>query len=460
MADGKVDGTSGADTIISGYVDGDGDTAGTGPDLIYGYGGADSINGWLGVDTIYGGSGDDTIKGGNGIFDDLLYGGAGNDSFWGQAGNDTLYGGTGQDTLEGDTGDDVLYIASGDDDIYGGMNNDLLIVELGTSAWVDGESGDDTLDFAALTGTTVSSVNYYGGSTVDGYVMFANGERMEFRRVEALHNIGDGTVDGTAGNDSMVSGYTDGSYDAIGGSDGSHQDYIMGYAGNDTIAAGSGDDTVYGGAGTDSLFGGLGNDGLFGGSGDDILDGNEGSDTLHSGAGNDTYLGGTGQDYIDFGAETSGVLVDLNSGTLGGAAAGDVINSGIDGIFGTNFDDTISGFDPFSLSGDIYTNIFYGRGGNDLLAGCGGPDELYGGSGDDTFLMADAPGNDTIVGGETGADNDTIDFSALTSGINATYSSTEAGTVISGADTVSFSEVETLTLTDLADTVTGSAASA
>ena len=30
MADGKVDGTSGADTIVSGYVDGDGDTAGTG----------------------------------------------------------------------------------------------------------------------------------------------------------------------------------------------------------------------------------------------------------------------------------------------------------------------------------------------------------------------------------------------------------------------------------------------
>lgn len=457
MADGKVDGTSGADTIVSGYGDADGDSVGVGPDLIFGYGGADSVDGWFGNDTIYGGSGDDTLKGGNGMAADLIYGGDGNDSFWGQAGSDTLYGGTGQDTLEGDSGDDVLYSDSGDDDVYGGTGNDYIYVVEGTSAYIEGNSGDDTIDFNPLTGTTISSVNYYGGSTTDGYVMFANGERLEFRSMDTFLGIGDGTVDGTAGNDSMGAGYDDGGDDIIGDADGLDDDVVMGYGGTDTIATGTGDDTLYGGISNDTLYGGSGDDAIYGDSGDDYLVGGDGGDTLYSSAGNDTYDGGTGQDFIDFGSETGGVSVDLNGGGIGGAAAGDVISAGVDGIYGTDFDDTISGFDPFSLSGDAYTNIFYGRAGNDILNGRGGPDELYGGSGDDTFTMTADPGNDTIVGGEGGSDEDVIDFSGTAGPVTVAFSGTEAGTVVYGTDTVSFSEVETIQLTDSADTVTGGA---
>jgi Ca2+-binding RTX toxin-like protein len=268
--------------------------------------------------------------------------------------------------------------------------------------------------------------------------------------------MADGKVDGTSGGNNIHTSFVDADGDSVDGADGNN-DSIFGYGGNDTISAGLGNDTAYGGAGNDTLYGGSGDDHLYGDSGDDYLVGDSGSDTLHSGAGNDTYAGGSGQDYIDFGAETSGVSVDLGNGTMGGAASGDAFGGGIDGIYGSNYDDTISGFDAYALSGDAYTNIFYGRAGNDVLNGRGGPDQLYGGSGDDTFQMTAWPGNDTIVGGEGGSDNDVIDFSGTSGPVTVAFSGTETGTVIYASDTVSFSEVETVRMTSGADTATGGA---
>ncbi len=429
MADGKVDGTSGNDTIPSSYVDADGDFvdgADGNDDSIFGYAGGDEIDAGLGDDTVYGGTGNDTVYGGS-AGNDLIYGQSGDDYVSGDGDNDTVYGGAGRDTITGDTGDDVLYAESGDDELFGGRGADYIWILQGQSDYIEGNSGDDTIDFSALTGTTITGLNFYGGGTSDGYVTYANGERLEFRSMESFVGVGDGTVDGTAGSDSMGGGYDDGGLDAIGHGDGNDADLVMGYGGSDTIATGTGDDTLYGGAASDTLYGGSGDDHLYGDSGDDYLVGGSGSDTLHSGAGNDTYQGGTGLDYIDFGAETSGVSVDLNGGGFGGAASGDAFGGGIDGIYGSDFDDTISGFDAFALSGDAYTNIFYGR-----------------------------AGNDTIVGGEGGADDDVIDFSATSGPVTVAFSGAETGTVVYGTDTVSFSEVETVRMTSGADTATGS----
>lgn len=396
------------------------------------------------------------MHGGAGNAQDLIYGGSGDDSFWGEGGSDTLYGGAGQDTLEGDSGDDVLYSDSGDDDVYGGSGNDYIWIIEGTSAYIEGQSGDDTIDFSALGGTTVSSINFYGGSSTDGYVMFANGERLEFRSVENFIQAGDGTVEGTSGNDSMGAGYTDGQTDAIGDSDGSDNETIMGYGGNDTIIGGTGDDYVYGGAGSDSIGGGSGDDHVYGGSGDDYVYGDAGWDTLHSGDGNDTYYGGTGLDYIDFAAETSGVSVDLSTGTIGGAATGDVIGAGIDGVYGTNYDDTLTGFDAWSDGADPYTNVFFGRAGDDWMDGRGGPDWYFGGSGDDTFSMSGTPGDDVIDGGEAGSDNDVIDLSGLTGPATVTHSGHEGGSISVASSTITFGGVETIITTSSADTVTAS----
>lgn len=455
MADGKVDGTGGGDNIHLTFTDSGGDRVDGADglnDSIYGYGGNDTIQGGLGNDTIYGGDGNDWIRGNSG--DDLIYAGNGLDSIEGYTGNDTIYGGAGRDTLEGDQGNDVIYIGSGDDDIYGGAGNDRLYVVRGTNAWVEGQSGDDTLDFSTLTGTTVSSVNFYSGG--NGYVIFANGARMEFRTVEKITGTQDGTVDGTAGADSMGAGFYDSRLDAIGNLDGSDNDLIRAYGGNDTVQAGAGNDTIYGGAGADNLDGGDNDDRLYGGSGADVLYGGAGWDTLHSGLGNDTYHGGTGLDYIDFGAETGGISINLTTGTIGGAAAGDVIGSGIDGVYGSNFNDTITGFDPWQPTGDAFTNVFFGRAGNDIMDGRASPDYMDGGSGDDTFLMTGTPGSDTIIGGEGGSDTDVINYTAVTGPITVNYSAAEAGTVIHGADTVTFSQIEAIYGTAGNDTVNGS----
>lgn len=76
---------------------------------------------------------------------------------------------------------------------------------------------------------------------------------------------GDGTVDGTDGDDIMVVGYVDGDGDTIDGADGD-DDVILGKGGDDTIVGGDGDDTIFGGDGEDSIDGAGGNDVLFGGS--------------------------------------------------------------------------------------------------------------------------------------------------------------------------------------------------
>jgi Ca2+-binding RTX toxin-like protein len=239
----------------------------------------------------------------------------------------------------------------------------------------------------------------------------------------------DGTVNGTAGNDSMGVGFTDAQGDQIDGTDGVN-DRIDAGAGNDSIAAGAGNDTVDGGigddsiaagAGDDSLRGGDGNDSLAGDAGNDTLDGGIGADTLAGGDGNDSLLGGDGNDSLDGGA---------GSDTLAGGA-------GIDALTG-------------------------GLGDDDFLLGAG--DSATGGDGDDEFRI-DATlagtGTVTVVGGEGaeeavldptnnpgGRIGDVLDLRGLgpvtitptgaESG-TATYQNTSGQTV-----TIAYSEIETV----------------
>ena len=202
----------------------------------------------------------------------------------------------------------------------------------------------------------------------------------------------DGIVSGTGGDDTIDASYTgDSQGDRIG-------------AGNDTVYAGDGNDSVDGGDGNDTLYGENGNDTLTGGAGNDALYGEAGDDTLVGGAGSDVMSGGSGQDTVDYSASNAAVSVNLSTGAYsGGDAEGDT-GSGIDGIIGSDYDDTLIGFDGQSTNGaDAYTNIFYGGAGNDYLDGAGGDDELYGGDGDDEIIGG--AGNDTIEGG---AGNDTV----------------------------------------------------
>ncbi|MGV8986755.1 MAG: Hint domain-containing protein [Cypionkella sp.] len=264
----------------------------------------------------------------------------------------------------------------------------------------------------------------------------------------------DAHLSGMVGNDDLiVAGAGNDSVDAGNGNDlvfgGTGADTLSGGAGNDTIygdstyVAGSGskggsisgcgtkgggttgggkvvgsavgyNDLIYGGAGNDVLFGEGGNDTLVGGTGNNELYGGTGDDRFVGGAGSDTFYGGAGQDNLDYSASGAGVTVNLNTGVLsGGDAANDHVGSGIDGAYGSNFADSLTGFDQQGTdASDTYTNQFYGNGGNDTISGMGGNDQLYGGndqdliyggSGDDT-VSGDA-GNDTLYGG---AGNDLV----------------------------------------------------
>jgi len=144
--------------------------------------------------------------------------------------------------------------------------------------------------------------------------------------------IGDGTVEGSNGDDTIDLQYTgDPEGDRVDAGDAilpgaaPDDDLILAKGGNDTVKAGEGDDIVYGGTGNDTLFGEAGDDTLFGGRGHDLLKGGDGEDVLFGNEGNDTIYGGTGDDII-----------------YGGTPSADGSEGGVDPV-AINFSDVKSG---------------------------------------------------------------------------------------------------------------------
>ncbi|GAA3997847.1 calcium-binding protein [Sphingomonas humi] len=106
-----------------------------GPDIITGTDGSDVIDGLGGADRINGGGGNDVIRGG-----------AGGDDIDGSFGNDQLYGGPGDDRIVDNDGTSAY--------LDGGTGNDWLGVEnyTGTSFTLIGGDGDDYIDVAVGSG--------------------------------------------------------------------------------------------------------------------------------------------------------------------------------------------------------------------------------------------------------------------------------------------------------------------
>jgi hypothetical protein len=248
------------------------------------------------------------------------------------------------------------------------------------------------------------------------------------------------TVNGEASTtgDILVGG---GGNDVQTGSNGS--DRIVGGAGNDTIDGGAGIDTVtYSTAQTGVIvrlnhsdvpndgFGGTdtitGVENVTGGAFNDILIGAGGANTLIGGGGYDVLIGLNGNDILIGGAGTANELYGGMGDDIYYIDANDTVielaGQGNDTIFTTRNVFTMpdhverlifNGTGDFLavgseqnniISGGIGNDQLYGRGGYDVLIGGAGNDilgggsglanELYGGQGDDTYLV-DA--NDTIV---------------------------------------------------------------
>jgi Ca2+-binding RTX toxin-like protein len=459
----SVQGGDGADRIITGAADGTDTIAGgegptdqdtlafTGASAVsVTFSGAEagsysvgtSTGSFTQIEAVEGTAQNDTLNAAASTVNQSLYGGGGADSVSGGSGNDTLDGGTGNDTLTGGAGNDSL---------QGGDGADRIIVSatdgVDQIAGGEGPTDQDTLDFF---GTGSATVIFTGNESGTYSLGSASGS---FSQIE--------TVEGTEQGDTLNAAAT---------------------TAGQTLAGFGGDDTLTGGAGSDSLSGGTGNDTLTGGAGADVLD------------------GGAGLDLGDYSASDAGVQIDLSTGSAtGGHAQGDSLG-GIDGLVGSAFDDSLTGYDADSfVPGNTFTNIFFGGAGNDSLSGRGGSDSLYGGAdndtifggtgndlldggtgndrldggagndsltgnaGDDRFVLADGFGTDTVLGGETAeTGGDVLDASGLTGDAVLDLSAIgpgnpEDGLLSQGSNSASFAEIEAVILGAGNDSIIGSA---
>jgi len=317
------------------------------------------------------------------------------DSLDGGAGNDTIFAGDGNDTLRGGDGNDTLDGGADEDSLGGGAGNDSII----------GGAGADTL---------------------------AGGD-------------GDDYIEGGAGDDFLTTGLG--------------QDTLMGGDGNDTLMNSDGDDSLDGGAGDDSIVATGGMDTLRGGTGADYMDGGDDADTfiIEDSFGNDTIIGGEGltdgtdvdSDTIDGGTLSGNVTVSFTGDEAGTITDGtDTITfSQIENVFSGSGDDVLD-----ASSEGVGVGLFGGAG-SDTITGGTGDDYVEGGDDADTLILRDGFGTDTIIGGEGGVDFDTIDLTALTVPVTVTFTSSEAGTISDGTNTITFAQIEHLVLTDQNDTV-------
>jgi Ca2+-binding RTX toxin-like protein len=408
---------------------------------IFGLGGNDTItlneaNGALPAAQVFGGAGNDIVTGGSG-----------GDQLFGQGGNDTLNGKGGNDLIFGGVGDDILTGGDADDQVFGEGGNDRLI-------W---NPGDDTDLFEGGAGHDTTEVN--GGNGAEVFTATANGTRVRFDRLDpAPFSIDMGTMEELVLN---MNGGND-SFSATGNLAALIKITVDGGAGNDTILGGNGADTLLGGDGDDFIDGQQGNDAVFLGAGNDVFqwDPGDGNDVVEGQDGTDTMLfnGSAANEIFDMAANggrlrftrnIGNIVMDVNdvevvtlnalggtdtvnigdlsgtdvtqvnvslAGTLGGSA-GDaqtdtvVVNArqgnDIIDVFGAGTSVSVLGL-------PAQVNVTSSEGANDTLVinGLGGDDgitattlpagviklTLDGGAGNDTILGSQ--GADTLIGGD------------------------------------------------------------
>ena len=147
----------------------------------------------------------------------------------------------------------------------------------------------------------------------------------------------------------------------------------------------------------DHLTGDSENNRLIGLRGDDTLIGGGGEDVLIGGEGENVLIGGSGEDTASFADQSSGIKVDLRTGTSSNNDRLESIENligtnGADGLIGNEANNTLSG-----LSGD---DVLRGLTGNDTLIGGIGADVLEGGRGNDALVAGVDLQIDILDGGE------------------------------------------------------------
>ncbi|SEW42680.1 Ca2+-binding protein, RTX toxin-related [Cognatiyoonia koreensis] len=427
---------------------------GQGADIIRGTSGNNTLEGYQGNDLISGRNGVDFLRGQAGT--DFLYGGRGDDFLFGGQGADTLVGGDGLDLISGDGGIDTIdytttssnvdidldaetaFVATGnedqifnieniigtdfDDELRGnGLANEIiglrgndLIVGRGGDDLLRGNQGSDTM----YGGSGVDRV--YGGNGADR-IAGGNGAddlRGGYGSDVFFGGAGDDEIRGGAGSDTLDLGNTSGPWtvdldvgearqgfnqrdalygiENIAGSRGI--DGLLGDENANRISGRGGNDALLGRGGNDMLFGGRGNDSISGGLGDDLISGGQGTDRMN---------GEEGIDTIDYSYSNADWTIDLEAAEATRSGGGTETILFFENVLGAGGNDVISG--------TIGANNLQGLDGDDIIRGDRGNDRIEGGSGDDYLIGG--RGHDTISGGigvdrmDGSGGSDTVDYS-------------------------------------------------
>jgi Ca2+-binding RTX toxin-like protein len=394
--------------------------------------GNDTLNGGVGNDNLFGGDGNDILDGsGDTIGLDTFTGGAGNDAYGiynsatviiesaeAGAGNDTVWtsvnytlsdnienmylvgagavigtGNNGNNLIVGyGAGGNTIYSLGGNDTLDGGLDNDYLNGGLGNDV-VNGGNGNDILDGS---GDIVGFDTFTGGAGNDAYGIYNSATVIiESAEVGAGNDTVWTSVNYTLA-DNIENMYLVG-VGAIIGAGNNGDNLIVGYgAGGNTIYGLGGNDTLDGGLDSDYLNGGLGNDIVSGGDGNDVLDGSGDS------AGLDTFAGGAGDDTYGIYNSSTVIIENANEGN-------DTVWTGVNYTLAANIENLylIGNATGIGSSGN---NNIYGYGvGDNIIDGGDGIDNLFGGAGNDTFVLSKTSADNI---GDFGVGNDRLQISA------------------------------------------------
>ena len=167
---------------------------------------------------------------------------------------------------------------------------------------------------------------------------------------------------------------------------------INGTAGDDTIISGGGDDGIWGGNGNDRIEGGHGVDLIIGGAGDDIITdsgdsgdfikGEDGNDVIANSNGIDVLMGGDGKDAFIVGVDTTEVF---------GGEGDDFILGGDDADFllGNEGDDWIEAGGGFDTTAGDNSQLFFNSSiiGHDVMFAGSDEHDFDAESGDDIMVQ-------------------------------------------------------------------------
>ncbi|HEX8064042.1 MAG TPA: calcium-binding protein [Allosphingosinicella sp.] len=413
----------------------------------------DIITGNAAANTLLGLGGDDVLNGAGGA--DRMEGGLGNDSYTVDNAGDVVVevAGEGSDTVA----TFINYTLGANLENLQAANlastTGLKLTGNGVSNFIWGTKGSDVIDGAGgvdyMIGGTGSDT-YYVDDTGDliyeqptpltdgrdfvvtdvSYTLPANVEFMQARFVAGTAPLA------LAGNDLDNSIWANAGNNVING--GAGEDFMAGFAGDDLYFVDNSRDRTYeeanGGtdtvatvisyslltfsanvenlqaaniAGTDPLAL-TGNDlrnFIWATQGDNVIDGLEGGDVMIGYGGNDLYFVDNSSDLVveEAGRGTDTVATYISY----------TLDANVENLQAAN----IGASDPLTLFGNEQANFIWGTQGNNLLAGRGGVDHLYGYAGADQFLFNTAAGDanfDYLDDFQAGTDRILLDNSVFT----------------------------------------------